>query len=68
MVVPSAEREVDARDEGPPLVHHDHLLVVRPEHDAPGAVVGVAEHLQGRGRGIRWSLGSLYLDLFFTGF
>lgn len=44
-VVPTAVRQVDATDEGHRLVDDDDLLVMRPQVDGRGDVVGVTHHL-----------------------
>lgn len=44
-VIPATVRQVDPTDEGHRLVNHDDLLVMRPQVDGRGDVVGVTHHL-----------------------
>lgn len=47
-VVPATVGQVDAPHEGHRLVDHDDLLVMGPQVDGGGDVVGVAHHLPGQ--------------------
>lgn len=44
-VIPATVRQVDPANEGHRLVDDDDLLVVRPQVDGRGDVVGVTHHL-----------------------
>lgn len=48
--VPAPIGQVQPSQEGHRLVHHNQLLVVGPEEDDGGDVVGMAHHLKGEER------------------